>query len=275
MEKILHVLNGDATAYSFAEAGLPGELAIWREMLSEGPLLDATQPDTALWKLRENWLRAEFGDRRDETDTYQQKVVAEFDQIYQPNAYDQIILWFEHDLFCQINLVFLLARFSRAERGNTVLKQVSINQFDGISDFKGLGQLTGAQLASLYPQAEPLTDFELRLAARVWAAYAASDVVALNQIIAGDFGRLRFLREALQAHLSRLQVGANGLSMIENQLLNLVQAAPKTSRQIVGEWLSTDRIYGLGDWSIENYLTRLIDQEIIQEQDGKLVEGSH
>ncbi|WP_080058335.1 DUF1835 domain-containing protein [Spirosoma aerolatum] len=274
MKKILHVLNGDATAYSFAEAGLPGEVAIWREMLSEGPLLDAMQPDAALWQLRENWLRTEFGDRPDEADTYQQKVVAEFDRIYQPGTYDQIILWFEHDLFCQINLAFLLARFSRIELGNTVLKQVSINQFDGVPDFKGLGQLTAAQLASLYPQAEPLTGFELELAAHVWAAYAASDVVALNQVMSGGFGRLRFLREALQAHLNRLQVGANGLSTIENQLLNLVQAAPKTPRQIVGEWLSTDRIYGLGDWSIENYLTRLIDKEIIQEQDGKLVESA-
>ena len=35
---ILHILNGDATANSFAGTGLDGEIMIWREVLSEGPL---------------------------------------------------------------------------------------------------------------------------------------------------------------------------------------------------------------------------------------------
>ncbi|GAB4029079.1 DUF1835 domain-containing protein [Spirosoma gilvum] len=274
MEKILHVLNGDSTAYSFAEAGLPGDVAVWREMLSEGPLLDALQTDD-LWKLRENWLNAQFGDRPNEADTYYRKVVAEFERIYQPNTYDQIILWFEHDLFCQINLVFLLSRFSRVELGTTVVKQVSVNQFDGMPNFKGLGELTGAQLATLYPKAEPLTDYELALAAHVWSAYATADVTTLTNLLSEDFGRLRYLREALRAQLDRLQVGENGLSTIENQLLSLVQSSPKTPQQVVGEWLSTDRIYGLGDWSIENYLRRLIEQEVLQERDGVLVDIAH
>lgn len=272
MERILHVLNGDATAYSFAEAGLPGEVAVWREMLSEGPLLEASQPDAALWALRENWLSTEFGNRPDDAETYPQNVIAEFNRIVQPNAYDQIILWFEHDLFCQINLVFLLSRFSNVGLEKPVLKQVSVNQFDGVPDFKGLGQLTGPQLASLYPQAESLTDYELALAARVWAAYATSDAQALTHLLSDDFGRLRYLRDALQAHLARLQVGEDGLTIIENQLLNLVQVAPKTPRQIVGEWLSADRIYGLGDSSIESYLNRLLERNVIQEREGRLIE---
>ena len=49
MMKTLHVLNGDATAHPFASAGLPGDVAIWREMLSEGPLLAVPKSDEELW----------------------------------------------------------------------------------------------------------------------------------------------------------------------------------------------------------------------------------
>ena len=270
--KTLHVLNGDATAYPFADAGLPGDVAVWREMLSEGPLLPFSQFNNNLWALRQNWLVEQFGNRPEEEDGYDKKVVAEFDRIGRYAEYDEVILWFEHDLFCQINLVFLLTFFAHVDLGKTGLKQVSINQFGGVANFKGLGQLTGAQLATLYPQAEFLTTYELTLAARVWSAYAASDWVALTNLLTENFGRLHFLRAALSAHIARLQVEVNGLSLIENQLLTLIQATPKTTRQVVGEWLSNDLIYGLGDWSIENYLIQLIQKKIIREQDGLLVE---
>ena len=88
--------------------------------------------------------------------------------------------------------MFLLACFARVDPGKTVLKQVSVDRFDGLPDFKGLGQLSGAQLATLYPLAEPLTAHELTLAARVWPAYADSDIDGLTRLLAADFSRLRY-----------------------------------------------------------------------------------
>ena len=272
--KTLHVLNGDATAHQFATAGLFGDVAVWREMLSEGPLLASPASDEELWTLRQNWLTDQFGDRMQE-DNYNEKVVAEFARICRYADYDEVILWFEHDLFCQINLVFLLACFDRVDLGQTALKQVSVNQFPGVTDFKGLGQLTGSQLAMLYPQAERLTAHELALASRIWPAYAVSDLMTLTHLLTEDFGRLRYLRAALLAHVARLQVGANGLPLIENQLLTLIQSSPQTAQQIVTEWLANDRIYGLGDWSIENYIARLIQQRLVQETDGLLINVAH
>ena len=270
--KILHVLNGDATAYPFASAGLPGDVAIWREMLSEGPLLAVPKSDEELWSLRRNWLASQFGEQNANDVPYEVKVVAEFAHICRYTEYDEVIFWFEHDLFCQINLVFLLACFARVDLGKTVLKQVAIDRFDGLPNFKGLGQLSGAQLATLYPLAEPLTAHELALAARVWPAYADSDIGELTRLLAQDFGRLRFLRAALVAQLARLEVDPAALPLLEQQLLSLVQEAPKTYRQVVGEWLMNDRIYGLGDWSIENHLTALVQKGLIRDTNGVLVE---
>lgn len=206
---------------------------------------------------------------------YEEKVVAEFARICRYAEYDEVVLWFEHDLFCQINLIFLLACFVRVDLTETVLKQVSINQFPGVIKFKGLGQLTGAQLATLYPQAEQLTALELTLAVQVWKAYATPDVAALANLLTENFGRLRYLRVALLAHIARLQIGINGLPLIENEILTIIRASPKTTRQVVAEWLANDSIYGLGDWSIENYVAQLIRQELVQDMDGVLVYAAH
>ena len=91
-------------------------------MLSEGPLLASLWNDEELWTLRQNWLTAQFGDRMGEKDTYETKVVAEFTQICRYDAYDEVVFWFEHDLSCQINLVFLLACFARVDLAQTELK---------------------------------------------------------------------------------------------------------------------------------------------------------
>ncbi len=270
--KTLHVLNGDATAQAFISAGLPGDVAIWREMLSEGPLLVAPRTDDELWTLRRNWLTTTFGAKfQGEQPDYTLYVVREFEKICQYADYDEVVFWFEHDLFCQINLVFLLACFARVNLGQTALRQVSVDRIPGVADFKGYGQLDGTQLAALYPQAELLTTHELMLAARVWVAYAASDKAALTDFLTTNAGRLRHLPAAITAHLARLTVDSDGLSLIQHQLLTLIQASSKTPRQVVSEWLSHDRIYGLGDWSLETYLAELAEQGVIQERDGLLV----
>lgn len=131
--------------------------------------------------------------------------------------------------------------------------------------------MTGAQLATLYPLAELLTVIELGLATRVWKAYATPDLIALIDLLTEDFGRLRYLRVALLAHLARLKIGSNGLPLIENQLLTLIQSSPKTTRQVVTEWLANDRIYGLGDWSIKNHIAQLTRRGLIREADGILI----
>jgi hypothetical protein len=40
--KVLHVLNGDATLFKFKKTGLPGDIVVWREVLSEGPINNRT-----------------------------------------------------------------------------------------------------------------------------------------------------------------------------------------------------------------------------------------
>ena len=63
--------------------------------------------------------------------------------------YDEVVLWFEHDLFDQLLLIRHLDWFSRRDLGRTKLSLICIGEFPGFEPFHGLGQLDADQLTSL------------------------------------------------------------------------------------------------------------------------------
>lgn len=250
--KTLHVLNGDATLRPFSETRLGGEAVVWREMLSEGPVKADVRSDEELWAIRRDWIHREYGYKS--PGSYDEMVVREFEQLTRYAEFDEVVFWFENDLFCQINLVFLLACFHRVPLGSTRLRQVSIDRHPDVPGFKGLGQLNSAQLATLYLRAEDLTDYDLAYAGRVWQSYAGPDPLAVQRLLDVPAGRLRFLPDALRAHLQRFPHRDNGLSLIEKQLVSILAEGPMPEQELIRRFLHQDSVYGIGDWSVEWYI---------------------
>ena len=65
------------------------------------------------------------------------------------DSYDELILWFEHDLFDQLNLIQLLDWIRERLPAMKQVSLVCIGTFPGHSAFKGLGERTPDELASL------------------------------------------------------------------------------------------------------------------------------
>ncbi|MFD1140450.1 DUF1835 domain-containing protein [Larkinella insperata] len=257
--KTLHILNGDATAEAFAQSNIvrpsdPSDVLIWREALSEGPV-KAEGPLDEFWGIRRAWLSVYAGEPA--ADSYDQQVVQELKKLANSADYDEIYLWFEHDLFCQINLVFLLAQLAQQPRKAAKIKQVSVDSVPGEPFFKGMGQLTGAQLATLYLQAEELTSHELDAAARVWRAYAGPDPMAVQDLLGADLGRLRFLKTALTYHLQRFPFTSNHLNLNEHLLTAILMEGPLTEDRLIERFLQQDRVYGITDLSVAEYIRQL------------------
>lgn len=257
--KTLHILNGDATAEAFAQSNIvrptdSSDVLIWREALSEGPVKADGSPDE-FWNARRAWLAVYAGEPA--ATGYEQQVVRELEKLANPAEYDEIYLWFEHDLFCQINLVFLLAQLADRPRGATKIKQVSVDSVPDEPFFKGMGQLTGAQLATLYLQAEELTEHELAVAGRVWRAYAEPEPLAVQKLLDADFGRLRFLKNALILHLQRFPFTSNHLNLIEHLLTAILMEGPLPEARLIGRYLQQDRVYGITDLSVAEYIRQL------------------
>jgi hypothetical protein len=249
---MLHIHNGDSTANMMGEAEFPGEHLAFREALALGPTPQTTMQNEWL-DVRANYLAAGSGL---ETDKVRADLVR-LDEALNTIADAEVTLWFEHDLLCQINLSYLLARFARQGTNGARLNLICIGEYPGIKNFRGLGELTAAQMAGLFDTRHEVTDAEKRLAEAAWSAYCSPDPRAVEQLIARDTSALPYLKNALLQHLARFPSTRNGLSHAENRLLKFIADGETEFTRLCRKFFDAEPAYGLGDYAVWQDLQHL------------------
>src|SRR4030095_9804877 len=214
---MLHIHNGDSTAGTLKEFGFRGEHKAFQEVLMEGPTPGSLLPDEFL-QTRARFVAEAYDLKLDkaEGELHEQE-----SWLRDSSEHDETILWFEHDLFCQVNLIYLLDWFSQHSIVARKLSLICIDEFVVVDDFRGLGQLSGEQLASLFQDRHEVSESELSLAAKAWAAYRSPNPEDVLRLIEGDTSAMPFLEHALRLHLSRFPSRINGLGRIERKALDL------------------------------------------------------
>jgi hypothetical protein len=224
---VLHLLNGDATLSVFPPA-LPGHRAVWRDIMVEGPAVD----DGAA---RAAWLASRLGIARDDYERGWRNGQA---VLARAAAEDELVLWFEQDLFCAVNLWFVVSRLPATMAVWLVFPALS----DG---FGGLGSLASDDLVALFEQRRPL-DADARAAAgALWRAYADSDPTALADLAP----TLDFAADAIRLHLGRFPSTAHGIDEIEATTLATLARGPRTFAELFGAvtHAPAHRGHGMGD----------------------------
>lgn len=207
---MLHVTNGDIAAALIRQTGVLGEVIAWRDVLHAGPV-PAGLPLERMSETRARFIAACGW--------------ASFTEaIRQFSARDaalrsarRVTLWFEHDLYDQLQLIQILATL--AQQPDTTATLILVDRFPGVPEFHGLGQLTPAQLATLWPQRQLVTAAQLTLAARAWKAFTASDPTALRALLATDLAALPLLRPALERLSEEYPAAPSGLGRTDRQIL--------------------------------------------------------
>jgi Domain of unknown function (DUF1835) len=237
MESIVHVCNGDSTADLLSLADLPGEIRVWADALDQGPVLPVS--DAEHWR-----LRGEFWASRGEPDAAGR--VAAYDRAVDEAARaEELIMWYEHDLFDQLALIRLLARLAR--RGLPAqLTIVSIDRHPEVPSFLGLGQLKPEQLAALWPRRTPLSRDAIDEAVTAWIAVTAPDPRALP-FLAKRIKALPFLAGALERQLEEFPDPTSGLSRTERQVLAAVARGEATPHAILEAIQAIDPRYPISD----------------------------
>jgi len=251
---MLHITNGDSAGGTLRQAGLPGDVLPWRDLLHEGPV-PAGLPLDRLSEARARFIAAQgWGPGYDD-------VLASFRErdamLDRADAHDEVVLWFEHDLYDQLQLLQLLDWFSDRDLGATRLSLICIGAFPGRPEFHGLGELTAAELVSLFPARRAVSPGELALGRAAWAAFRAPDPTALEATLAGDTSTLPFLRAALLRHLEEFPAVGNGLSRTERQLLEALAASNETPHAIFHAWQAKESAPFMGDAPLWSHLHRL------------------
>ena len=212
---ILHVANGDAAAGRLRETGLAGDVVTLIDALHEGPTPAGLAP--AQWRA----CRARFvADAGWATFTAALGRLADADTALAAAArYKEVVLWFEHDLNCQLALIQVLDRL-RGLAPPPPLSLICIDAYPGRSDFTGLGQLAPFELGGLFDMREAVSVAALDLAHAAWTAFCAPDPGPLLAVCAGTTAALPFLGPALRRHCEQYPARASGLARTEHQILD-------------------------------------------------------
>ncbi len=215
---MLYITNGDSAGGTLRQTDLPGEILTWKDILHEGPTPAGLSLEQ-MSKIRAQFIAdSAFGTYDDvlASFTHRDTLLAQF------AAHREVVLWFEHDLYDQLQLIQLLDWFSHQHLGATTISLICINAFPGIANFVGLGQLNPDQLRSLYETRRPLTEIEFRLGSPAWHAYCSPDPTELEAFLRQDTSALPFLKAALLRHLEQFPALQSGLSRTERQILEVV-----------------------------------------------------
>jgi uncharacterized protein DUF1835 len=222
---MLHVRCGDDILDALGEAGLPGERLSWADPLAEGPV-DAGVEGDAWYEQRADWLSRRHGVPVEEALA---RLRAQDDALERGLGQDEVVLWFEHDLFDQAILARLLAWFDDHAGVPGRLTMVDVEPcLREVPGFRGLGQLGPEPLARLYEARRPVTPAQLALGARAWAAMRDPDPDALEELLAGHTEALPYLRDAVVRLCLERRPGRDGLVMSERLALEVVRDGART-----------------------------------------------
>lgn len=185
----VHVLNGDALASHFPES-LTGKQLVVREMLMEGPL--KIEADAAFWQQRESYLQQNYPQVKL---SYPNQVKPTFESLVTLPAESPVNLWFEHDLFCQVNFWFCCSLLVHRPKA----KVFYVQPLPQNERWQGFGSHRSADLLEAYRQRKSLPQEWLQKLAALWQAYASDRGWELEQIAAGLKPAFPFLPEVAEA----------------------------------------------------------------------------
>lgn len=260
---VLHVTNGDSAAGGLARSGLPGDVLSWRDNLHDGPV----PPDNNLDAFRAT--RGEFIASRSWTESAAD-VVADFEardaRLDGLTPDDEVVLWFEPDLYDQLHLVQVLARL--AAKPAELRPRTTIVPADCY-----LGPLTPDHFAPLYKARRAVGEADLAHGTDAWRALTSDTPNALLAIAerldrdvgarnynASDMVRLPHLAAALRRQLEEYPDVDHGLSRSERQLCEaLAPGELSLGKLFQASHHASESWTWLGDWSFAWYAQRLSD----------------
>ncbi|MDB5033971.1 MAG: hypothetical protein JWQ98_1212 [Chlorobi bacterium] len=239
---MLNITNGDSAVQVMRMAGIEGEYLPWRDLLHEGPVPSGLTLEE-LSDVRAGFIAAcGWGDPRG---AFRERdgVLRDF------RERGRTLLWFEHDLYDQTQLLQLLAWFAGQDLSGADLRLICTDHY--------LGRLSPDQFAALADREQVVTGAMLDLARRGWEAFTSADPTDIERLIGSDTGALPFLAGALLRHLEQFPSVANGLSRTERQILDAVTSGAGTFGQVFAATQRMEERVFMGDTTLWRYVEGL------------------
>lgn len=246
MNTVLNITNGDCAVDIMRKADVYGDFLPWRDLLHEGPVPQGL----ALKELSE--VRARYIAEQGWGDPEQ--VIADFSarnntlQCYR--EYSKVVLWFEHDLYDQLQILQILDWFSD--------KPIAPGQLILICTERYLGMLKPDEISVLFQFEQEISQQHLAVAKSAWKAFRSDTPQAWADLLQLDTTALPFLSDAVIRLLEEYPNPVNGLSRIQQQSLQILSGGEVAPGRLFALYQETEQRRFLGDWSFRNLLRQMI-----------------
>ncbi|SDS00254.1 protein of unknown function [Polaribacter sp. KT25b] len=253
---ILHITNGDITTNYLKKLKFSGEFITWREMLSEGKTTSDIGSEN-FWKTRFDFLKSSYNISKKKFIDYTLK---EYRNLCSQKEQDEIVLWFEHDLFCQINMLAVISWLKRYRKGHQITL-VSSGKVKGSNKLLGLSQLNKKEILQHFKNRVTLNQDDIEYADYIWQLYCSDSPLRLETVYKfNPMSPFQHLASAIEAHLQRFPSIENGLNKIENTILKTAEKNNLTSKkELVHQLINDQEVYGFGDLQYE-YSIKTLDK---------------
>jgi hypothetical protein len=172
------------------------------------------------------------------------------DAIENIDSYDELVLWYEHDLFDQLNLLQLLTWLKLRLPASTIVSLIEIGSFPGHPAFKGLGELAPHELVSLIGTRVPVSHEQYALAADAWTAFRRNTPETLDALRQTRTSAMPFLRAALTRFFEEYPWTTDGLSRSERRLLQIASTGPVDLMAVFAQMHQGETAYYITDSSL-------------------------
>ncbi len=229
------------------KAQLPGDFLPWRDVLHEGPVPKDLSLDE-LSKVRAEYIAGQgWGNFNSVHQNFKERDL----QLKSSTEYDKIILWFEHDLYDQLQILQILDWCSQQQGIKDSLSMICTDNY--------LGEQTTEQVQSLLVHEQKVTDEQLRLARTAWTAFRDDTPKPWQQLLEADTAVLPYLNAAVLRLLQEYPSGMNGLSCTAQKALEIIAGGESSPVKIFVRYQMTEEQRFLGDASFWNILNSFLD----------------
>ncbi len=241
----IHILTGDALAHQFQYASIDGNVIISRECLIDG---DVSGKDLKeFWATRANFIANTY----DASATnYLEKVAYEYEKIFSLPIESEVNLWFEHDLFCQVNMWFVISLLRRTDIKN--IYRISPQIGENESPWLGFANADSKELQQCFAQRTKFEEKDLTLGANLWEAYQNQHLRKLEVYAQTPSSCFPYLKEVCEAEVARKE-GNEPEQLIKKLILEGIT----NFDDIFSHFSKQKAIYGLGDLQVKQIYEKI------------------
>ena len=246
MKNILNITNGGCALEIMKKANISGVFLTWNDVLHDGPVPEGLSLEE-LSKIRTDFIISRGWGK---PENISQDFIERDNTLKSFKEYDKVVLWFEHDLYDQLQVLQILDWFHHNSHNET---ELSI-----ICEEKYLGWLSPDEMKGMLEHEKIVTQEQLLLASKAWATFKSSSPEKWCSLLESDTTSLPFLKGAVVRQLEEYPNITTGLSRTAQQALSCIAEGEKLPGKVFGcSQDLEDRIF-LGDSSFWVILQELL-----------------